>query len=219
MKEDQSGLLINNVSPVSAAHSLLKRDDVILSIDGTKLANDSTIIFRNTGERIAFEYLLTQKFVGDSCELEILRNGQVQKVTVKTIERPNLVPPVSYDTKPSYFVFAGLVFEKFVQPYLHENGEGKNFVSIFDTKKLDWYNNSPRRLCHKAIYGEIKEVDEEVVILAHVLIDEINYGYGDLTYAELSKFNGTRVKNLKHLAEMIDKNTQEYFKFEFSEHP
>jgi S1-C subfamily serine protease len=127
MTEDQTGILVNWISPASNAFGVIQRDDVILRIDGTPLANDSTIEFRKTGERITFEYLLTQKFVGDSCELEILRNGKVMNVTVKTIERQSLVPPVFYDKKPSYFVFAGLVFERFVQPYLHENGDGKDF--------------------------------------------------------------------------------------------
>ena len=39
----------------------------------------------------------------------------------------------------SYFVYAGLVFIPLVQPYLHE--------------WEDWYNNSPRKLCDKAING------------------------------------------------------------------
>jgi hypothetical protein len=84
---------------------------------------------------------------------------------------------------------------------------------------LDWFNSAPRRLVHRAIYGELSEADQQVVILAHVLTDEINYGYESLTYAELSKFNGTPVRNLEHLVEMVDNNKEEYFKFEFAEHP
>jgi hypothetical protein len=36
-----------------------------------------------TGERIAFSYLISQKYVGDDAELEVLRDGAVLGLNVK----------------------------------------------------------------------------------------------------------------------------------------
>jgi hypothetical protein len=75
-----------------------------------------------------------------------------------------LVPVHQFDKLPSYYIFAGFVFIPLTQPYLHEFGE-------------DWYNNSPRRLCERALRELPKKAAEQLVILSQVLMDDINVGY------------------------------------------
>ena len=58
-----------------------------------------------------------------------------------------------YDRLPSYYVFAGLLFSPLTQPLLHEWGD-------------DWYNQSPRRLCERALNDDQEERGEEVVVLS-----------------------------------------------------
>jgi hypothetical protein len=76
------GVLIRRVNATSHAASVLQSDDVLLSFDGTAIANDGTVPFR-TGERIAFSYLISQKYVGDEAALEVLRGGEVLSTTAK----------------------------------------------------------------------------------------------------------------------------------------
>lgn len=40
MNHGMSGILINEINLVSAAHKILKKDDVILAIDGVPIGND-----------------------------------------------------------------------------------------------------------------------------------------------------------------------------------
>ncbi|CAK9137754.1 unnamed protein product [Ilex paraguariensis] len=68
-----------------------------------------------------------------------------------------LVPVHQFDKLPSYFIFAGLVFVPLTQPYLHEYGE-------------DWYNNSPRRLCERALRELPRKAGEQLVILSQVFL-------------------------------------------------
>jgi hypothetical protein len=102
---------------------------------------------------------------------------------------------------------------------------------------LDWYNTSPRKLCQKAVFGELSEKDKEVIILAHVLVDNANFGYSDLTNIEvflffsiksqlfgeiffswkLKKCNGVEIKNLKQLTQLIEKNTEKFIRFDFED--
>lgn len=72
------------------------------------------------------------------------------------LQLQQLVPVHQFDKLPSYFIFAGLVFVPLTQPYLHEYGE-------------DWYNNSPRRLCERALRELPKKAGEQLVILSQVL--------------------------------------------------
>jgi len=71
-----------------------------------------------------------------------------------------LVPPHLFDTNPSYFIYAGLVFTPLTTPYLTEYGE-------------DWYNTAPRKLFIQAAFGRKTVPDQEVVILSHVLSHEV----------------------------------------------
>ncbi len=59
------------------------------------------------GERIAFSYLISQKYTGETAQLDILRDGEELSVTV-TLDRPHpLVPIHLEDKQPSYLVVAG----------------------------------------------------------------------------------------------------------------
>lgn len=47
MREDETGILLLDVAPLAPAAGLLKKGDVVLSVDGVRIANDATIPFRN----------------------------------------------------------------------------------------------------------------------------------------------------------------------------
>lgn len=80
-----------------------------------QIGNDGTIPFRNRGERITFDFLLSRKYIGDSCRISFLRDSVTHEVDIKVSPRAELVPVHAYDIKPSYFVVGGLVFVKLVQ--------------------------------------------------------------------------------------------------------
>lgn len=41
MSKDMTGILVNEINPLSDAYNFLKKDDVILAIDGVPIGNDS----------------------------------------------------------------------------------------------------------------------------------------------------------------------------------
>jgi len=204
MTRDLTGVLVNHVEAVSKANGILQKDDVLLSIDKHRIANDGTVAFRKR-ERIFFDYLTSMKYIGDSCELEILRHGERKHVAVQLSPIQPLVPIHRFDQRPSYFIHGGLVFTPLTQPYLQEYGE-------------DWYNNSPRKLCLKALTEFMEKPGQEVVILSAVLVHEINYGYQQMTNLQLLRFNDQKINNLQHLTKLVAANTQPYLRFDFDEH-
>lgn len=60
----QKGVYVRRVEPTSPASAALRRGDIVLSFDGTDIANDGTVPFRS-GERISFSYLVSRKYVGE----------------------------------------------------------------------------------------------------------------------------------------------------------
>eukprot|EP00455_Lapot_gusevi_P051338 TRINITY_DN7627_c0_g1_i3.p1 TRINITY_DN7627_c0_g1~~TRINITY_DN7627_c0_g1_i3.p1 ORF type:complete len:399 (-),score=100.17 TRINITY_DN7627_c0_g1_i3:52-1248(-) len=190
MKPDQSGVLVNKVYLNSACRGLVHANDVVLAVDGHDVGNDGSVTFRNR-ERIVFDWLVSKKFAGDKVRLKLLRNGQTVEVDVQLAPAPALVAVHQYDKMPSYYIFAGLVFVPLTQPFLHEWGE-------------DWYNDSPRKLTFQAMFGEVTEPDQQVVVLSHVLIDSVNIGYQDMANHQVVAVNSIKVKNLRHVRQVVE---------------
>lgn len=42
MRSEVTGVLVNKINPLSDAHEILKKDDIILAFDGVPIANDGT---------------------------------------------------------------------------------------------------------------------------------------------------------------------------------
>uniref|UniRef100_A0A6N2LRG4 Protease Do-like PDZ domain-containing protein n=1 Tax=Salix viminalis TaxID=40686 RepID=A0A6N2LRG4_SALVM len=132
MCPEMTGVLVSKINPLSDAHRVLKKDDIILAFDGVPIANDGTVPFRNR-ERITFDHLVSMKKPNETASVRLLRGGEEHEFCITLRPLQPLVPVHQFDKLPSYYIFAGLVFVPLTQPYLHEYGE-------------EWYNTSPRRL-------------------------------------------------------------------------
>ena len=71
-----------------------------------------------SGERIAYSFLVSRKYIGDSARLRLLREGKVVEVETQLAAPYRLVPAHLGGKAPSYFVFGGLVFTALSAPYL-----------------------------------------------------------------------------------------------------
>lgn len=111
-----------------------------------------------------------------------------------------MVPFHSHDKHPEYVIYAGIVFTVLTQFYLHE-----------------WEHNAPAHLVSLAQDEILQEVDQQIVVINRILADDINYGIDShVECAVLKTINGIEIKNLKHLAQLIDQisNTEVYIRFE-----
>eukprot|EP00434_Breviolum_minutum_P000591 symbB.v1.2.000514.t2/scaffold31.1/size418471/10 len=74
LKRGQSGIRIRRVEPASPASKVLEAGDIVLKVQGSEIGDDGKVPFRGTrNERIDFHYLISQLFVGDTCDFTILR--------------------------------------------------------------------------------------------------------------------------------------------------
>ncbi|KAK4558598.1 hypothetical protein RGQ29_008060 [Quercus rubra] len=197
---ERKGVLVRRIEPTSDAHSVLKEGDVIVSFDDVRVGCEGTVPFR-TNERIAFHYLISQKFAGDVAELGIIRARNFMKVQVALNPRVHLVPYHIDGDQPSYLIIAGFVFTPLSEPLIDEECE--------DSIGL--------KLLAKAHYSLAKFKGEQIVVLSQVLANEVYIGYEDMSNQQVLKFNGTRIKNSGHLAHLVDSCKDKYLVFEFED--
>jgi S1-C subfamily serine protease len=195
MDKMQSGVLVCSIPPIMKASSPFKENDVLLEVDGKKIANDATIKFRSD-EVIFFENSIWSKFIGDTATFKLLRNGKQIEVKYKLSRDKRLVPRRFFDRLPTYYIVGGLVFVPLTVNYL-------------DSWR-DWWTTGPRDLVNYVNDGRITEKLNEIVVLSFVLADRSTVGYQYVKYQPIVKANGIKLKNLQHLIDIIEKQQDKY---------
>ena len=200
MEPGQTGMLIFKIVRDSPAAGILREGDVLLAVEGHQVADDGTVAFRDR-ERTSVSYYIQAHQVGDPLSLDIWRDGKKESVTV-TLSRPLegdwLIPNDQYDVLPSYFVYGGLVFCPLTKNLLKSWGG-------------TWYDAAPEELVSMLGFNFLTDERDEVVLLLRVLPAEPNQGYQDFNNWIVTEVNGEKVRSLKHLAELVEKNTAEPF--------
>ncbi|MCO5554725.1 hypothetical protein L7F22_008259 [Adiantum nelumboides] len=194
------GILVQKVEPLSPSNAVLKEGDVIFSLDGIPISNEATVPLR-PGERIALSFLVSQKFTGDKVVIGVLRDGKEMEVTT-TLRPSSLLVPVHIRSKhPTYLIIAGLVFTTVTEPLLLESYSEENiYVQM--------------RLRASAGFNMAEFEGQEMVLLSQVLAHSVNIGYEDLGHLQALRFNGTKIQNMQHLAQLVDSCESPYMKFE-----
>ncbi|CAK0742846.1 hypothetical protein CVIRNUC_001425 [Coccomyxa viridis] len=197
----RKGVLVRSIWPTSPVSKEVKPDDIIMRFDGVDIACDGTVPFRR-GERIAFSYLISQKYTGESAQLDILRGGEELSITVP-LDRPHPLVPIHLDDKqPSYLVIAGIIFTVCCEPYL-DSEYGDAFI-----------NDSPVRLMDLTLHGHREFIEQEIVVLSQVLACDATLGYEEIHNTQVLHFNSTRIRNLAHLAQLTTACTQPFMRFD-----
>ena len=199
LESDQSGVLVTVVLPGMPAAGRLREGDVIRSVDGHAVAGDGTVEFRPR-ERTSMSYYVQQHQVGDAVTVDILREGKNLQIPIEleeTLDRGRLVPADRYDVRPSYYVYGGLVFTTLTT----------NYLKLWGKK---WYNDAPSPLLDLRT-GFLEAEGEGVVLLVKVLASEVNTGYHDIFNGHVTEVNGQKVKNLRHLIELVEADADEPF--------
>lgn len=187
--EDNTGVMIADVEPAGSAGGILKRGDVLLSINGNPVFNNGLI--RMEGEMVNMNEVVERKFAGDVLDLVILREGKKQemKVTLKRFE-PYVRLGEQYNQRPRYIVYAGLVFQPMDKNLMDSHQISDSTASyIFDnflTEKL--YAERP-----------------EPVILTSILADEVNTHLSPYAHSVVEEINGVKIRSLKDVRGALSK--------------
>ena len=195
MNDDQTGVLVTHIPEPERKKGFFKVNDVIMEVDGVKIANDGSVPFRN-GELIFFGHLVWQKYIGDKCKFKILREGKPVEFEYTLSSFGKLVPQRVYDMLPSYYIIGGLLFAPLTENYLDTWGN---------------WAKAPPEFVTLATRGEITEAQDQVIVLSGVLADDVNMGYQDIRFATVKTLNSEKVKNLRELISRIENTKTGFF--------
>ncbi len=193
MKKGQTGVIVQEVEYGSSAFNILKKGDVILSIDNIRIENDGTIPYRKS--RLDYSFKVDLKSVGDYVSLKILRDKKELDVKIKLKNYVPIVPRTEYDVKPTYYIFGGLVFVPLTVNYIYS-----------------LWNSSGQRpsLLDRIIYDLATPERKQILVLQQVLADETNKGYHDFSNLVVKKVNEKTPKDIKDLISIIENLKDQY---------
>ncbi len=189
--------------------STLRRGDVITRIGEHALDNVGMVSIDGVG-LIDFHYLVPQLARDNKVTLTILREGRELPIDVPVgRDRNQWLVPELWDVggRPSYFVYGPLVFteptREFVRDTLNNTGVAMTLAQ----------NGNPL----SARLGDRPAFDgERLVTLGEpVFPHKIVQGYRRLVRKVVGEVNGVRVRNLKHLVEIVRDARGEYVEITF----
>jgi S1-C subfamily serine protease len=182
----------------------LKEWDVITRIGNQAVDQEGKVAIRYD-LRVSALYLVQQLTKNGKLELTVQRNGRSSIVGVPVVVQRELVLPYLMNQNPRYFIYGPLVLSQATQEYLERLGD--------QWERLLARQASPllmRRYDKPAFEGE-----EIVVVASPMFPHQITKGYDDPNASVLQEVNGTRIKNLGHMVEILRDaiETQVVFKF------
>lgn len=204
LSKSAGGLLVTAVAQQSNVANVIQPGDVLLEIDGYKIGRDGKVALTDD-LRVESSHLEYLKQVNDNMRIRVQRQGKIKEFTVKLGKRKHRISHKQFDITPSYFVFGGLVFQPLSQGYLktHHN-TSYVLVPYIPQYTLQGYK--------KSVPDLINSKRREILILSRVLPDALNQGYKNMEGSVIYSVNDVEVKDLGHLAELIENAKGEYLK-------
>jgi S1-C subfamily serine protease len=176
----RTGVLITRVVHGASADGVLHEGDVLTAIDDTAVASDGSVPFR-THDRVHFSYLVSRHQVGDNVGVDVLRRGEPHHLTIRLRRLAALVPPPQPERRPSYVIFAGLVFLPLTYDYM---------------TTWKWENVTPR-FKHYYYSRLPSERHEQIVLVNQVLAHDINVGYHQIHGAVVERINHVEIISIR----------------------
>lgn len=195
MQPQHSGVLVTAVQFGSSAWGCLAAGDVLMQLDGLRIADNGTVRYRGRF-RCQFDAVVGDHHIGDRVTARILRGGKVHTVAMTMAPMAWLVPRTEFDRRPMWFLYGGLVFQRLTAEFLRIWGE-------------HWWDKAPKELLHLFYSGNKKPDRQEVVVLAQVLADAVNVGYEPFHNDVVEQVDGEAPVDMADFVRRMDAATGE----------
>jgi S1-C subfamily serine protease len=187
LKDDGRGVLVGSVVEAGPAAKAIKSGDVLLAIDDHPIGSDSYVELQ--GDRVEMPEVVERKFKGDSVKLDILRDKKPMTVSVVLgTVWPYLEQGHSYDVRPRYVLYAGLLFQPMsldmMEAYQPTDLRLRHYFDFFVTDQI--YLQHP-----------------EVIVLTAILADPINTYLSPYRGSIVDEVNGHKIKTLRDFSEAL----------------
>ena len=175
-----TGVIVEDVDPVLGKDSL-RTGDIVLEIGGFKVSNNGRIRLRS-GEPRSLNYPIYMCQIGEKVPVKVYRDGAVVETDITAAKKSIRMRRWMYDAKPDYFVYGGFVFT---------------------TLSLDYLMRSNAAFRDNLV-GDKNFADEEAVVISFCFADAGIEGYIGCDESLVRSVNGVKVRNLRHLVEIVD---------------
>ncbi|MBI3449354.1 MAG: trypsin-like peptidase domain-containing protein [Acidobacteria bacterium] len=200
------GIVVHDISGGVPDYPL-KEWDLITRIGDTPV-DDQGMIQIGPNLRVKLQYLVQKVARGGKIPLRIVREGKEIDVQVPVAtRRPSLVPDLE-GAYPSYFVYGPLVFSTATAQYVagaRNSGLSSNEMMRFFTSP--WLR---RMLDRPAFDGEAI-----VIVSSPFFPHRLSKGYSNPVTQMVTSVNGTKIRNLAHLVEVLRDAKDEFITLEF----
>jgi len=184
LKPDEGGVLLDYVIPGGGPHSFgLRKDDILMEIDGHEIDNFGDIFFNPLQQKVFFGEILNRKKVGDPLTVKVKRKGEILEISgAVTPGLPRLVPKIF--TPANYFIFSAVGFVELTYNCIENLGKSGE---SFKEKYLEDHPEEPH---------------QKIVIVSEIFPEyELDKSVSYVKRVE--KINGVKVINIAHLYDTI----------------
>jgi S1-C subfamily serine protease len=200
----RSGVVIDRVAPDGTADGVLRKGDVLMSVEGQPIADDGTI--RLGDSRVTFEDAIDMLQVGAPVRFVVWRDGRAMELraTARRIARYDRNRN-RYGVAPDYVVYGGLVFMKLE-------------VELLQTLGRAWPQTASRDLVWDQLFREAEkpeEADLDVVVLTRVLRHAVNSQMSVNVPVGVEKINGKPIHSLEDVLPAFASNHERFHWLEF----
>ena len=200
------GIVVSQPAAATPNHPL-REWDIITRIGDTPVDNEGMIKLGDN-LRVRFTYLIQRLVKGGKVPLTLLRQQKELKLDVPVAaDRPMLIPDLN-GAYPPYFVYGPLVFSiatgQFLGP-LSGNARAVASLAVIGSPLATRRGESP------AFEGE-----ELVLVASPFFPHRLRKGYDDPMSRVVHTVNGTEIRNLRHLVEMLRDTKEKFITIEFA---
>jgi S1-C subfamily serine protease len=182
--DGDQGVLVYAVNYEDNAKQALQIEDIVLEINGNKVYANGKYELKPK-MLVSCWHIVNMAQAGDEITYRVIRKGKEITVREKATLRTPLVPYVSHDTKPPYFIYCGFVFIKHNRDFYSAYGSDAPPVGI------QMHDAEPRKANYR-----------ETVLLMSVLAHDVNAGYFAGNFVQ--SVNESPVESLADMIAKID---------------
>lgn len=187
LPDDNRGILVANVAPGGSVDGKLQKGDIVMALDAHPVFSNGQVSI--DGQMVNMHEVVERKYSGDKVVIDFLRDGKKQRVEATLAQfAPARIFATEYETRPTYAVFGGLVFQPFSRNLLAAYG--------FDSLEV-------RHLLERYTADALYQERDDIIMLTQVLPDTVNTELTSLGGLIVEEINGKKVGSLKDVMDLL----------------
>jgi S1-C subfamily serine protease len=193
------GMVVHTTDPANP-NDPLKPFDLITKIGTHDIDNVGMVKIREN-LRLNFHYLIQKVVKNGKVPLSIVRQGKSMTIELPApTNYPNLIQSLK-GKYPSYFIYGPLVFTPVTSEFTQSvDRTVRLYLGLLGGSPLVTRRGDVRQF----------EGEELVAVAAPMFPDKIAKGYDDPSAKVVKEVNGVRIRNLRHLVEVLRDSKQKF---------